>query len=155
MKKFLSFMLSVSVITVCFSGCTGTETDSTENISSVSSNETITNEQKIETTLYKIVESTAEGDESEIVESNDNNKNVTLTDSDVIKPKSEYVETYYIYAEQGAIITKTDSKTGEYKWKGKCESCGNADNTEYIGTLKHKTAKQTSAFVCKNPECDL
>ncbi|MBQ6039368.1 MAG: hypothetical protein IJL32_01110 [Oscillospiraceae bacterium] len=82
---------------------------------------------------------------------------VAETEANVIpEPEKEYVETYYIYAEKGAVITKMDSKTGEFSWKGKCESCGTVSNTEHVGErLTLSVSKKTTSFVCSNSKCDL
>ena len=40
------------------------------------------------------------------------------------KMRSKYVQTYFIYAERGAVVTWFDPKTGEFKYKRKCEICG-------------------------------
>ena len=40
------------------------------------------------------------------------------------KTHSEYVKTYSVYAEQGAVVTWSDPKTGQFRYKDKCETCG-------------------------------
>lgn len=82
---------------------------------------------------------------------------VAETEANVIpEPEKEYVETYYIYAEKGAVITKMDSKTGEFSWKGKCESCGTVSNTENGGSrLTTNGSSKNTSFVCQNQKCDL
>lgn len=39
------------------------------------------------------------------------------------KTHSEYVKTYSVYAEQGAVVTWSDPKTGQFRYKDKCETC--------------------------------
>lgn len=68
----------------------------------------------------------------------------------------EHIKNYNIYAEKGAVITMMDSKTGHFKWKGKCESCGNVENTEHTnGYILSNGSKLNTGFVCSNPKCSL
>lgn len=78
------------------------------------------------------------------------------TTSSEVKTHSEYVETYSIYAEQGAVVTWYDSETGKYKYKGKCETCGKTESSEHTG-LKMTTngSKYTSTYNCSNSKCDM
>lgn len=65
----------------------------------------------------------------------------------------EYVETYYIYAEQGAVVTWFDSQTGEFNYKEKCESCGWTSGGEHTGGSLGPRASYTSSFTCQNHDC--
>ena len=42
------------------------------------------------------------------------------TETTARQPHQEYVETYFIYAESGAVVTWFDSQTGEFTYKWKC-----------------------------------
>ena len=66
----------------------------------------------------------------------------------------EYVETYYIYAETGAVVTWYDSQTGEYKYKCKCEECGHISSSEHTNhRLTVQGASYNSSYVCENSDC--
>lgn len=77
----------------------------------------------------------------------------TQNDTDSVLPTREYVESYNIYAEKGAIITKTDSQTGEFSWKAKCEFCGK--EVSGVGnSYAHLTSgKLKGSFTCTNAQC--
>ncbi len=47
------------------------------------------------------------------------------------KTHSEYVTTYSVYAEQGAVVTWYDSQTGQFRYKDKCETCGQVASSEH------------------------
>lgn len=70
---------------------------------------------------------------------------------------SEYVKTIYIYAEQGAVVTWYDSETGAFKFKPKCEECGQVSNSErHIGQgLTNSMSSYTSSFSCTNSKCSM
>ena len=51
------------------------------------------------------------------------------------KTHSEYVKTYSVYAEQGAVVTWSDPKTGQFRYKDKCETCGQVASGEHSGGL--------------------
>ena len=66
----------------------------------------------------------------------------------------EYVETYFICAESGAVVTWFDSQTGEFTYKWKCESCGTTQNGETSGNrLTASGSSLDSGFTCTNPNC--
>lgn len=66
----------------------------------------------------------------------------------------EYVETVYVYAEQGAVVTWYDSQTGEYKYKCKCEECGHVSSSEHTNhRLTVQGASYNSSYVCENSDC--
>lgn len=63
----------------------------------------------------------------------------------------EYVETYYVSAEKGAVITWQDPKTGEYSYKGKCEYCGETENSNHTN---HRS-NLLSNYCCINSKCSM
>ena len=66
----------------------------------------------------------------------------------------EYVESYFIYAESGAVVTWFDSQTGEFTYKWKCESCGTTQGGETSGhRLTASGSSLDSGFSCTNPNC--
>ena len=65
----------------------------------------------------------------------------------------EYVETYYISALEGAVITWQDSKTGEYEFVGKCVSCGRSESSTHSAQSTSGTSNY--GFVCTNSKCPL
>lgn len=70
------------------------------------------------------------------------------------QPHQEYVETYYIYAELGAVVTWFDSQTGEFRYKWKCESCGTTQGGETSGhRLTASGSSLDSGYTCTNPNC--
>ena len=67
---------------------------------------------------------------------------------------AEYVETYFVFAEQGAVVTWFDPQTGEYKYKCKCEECGQVSSSEHTNhRLTVQGASYTSSFTCENSDC--
>lgn len=112
--------------------------------------------EKQATDITSIVETTEETVNAETDETTIPAIEVTETKYISTEPSIEYVETYYIYAEKGAVITKTNSATGEFRWKGKCESCGNVNNSENGGSrLTTSISKFNTSYVCSNSKCDL
>jgi hypothetical protein len=76
------------------------------------------------------------------------------TETTARQSHQEYVETYFIYAESGAVVTWFDSQTGEFKYKWKCETCGTTQNGETSGhRLTASGSSLDSGFVCTNPNC--
>ena len=76
------------------------------------------------------------------------------TETTARQPHQEYVETYFIYAESGAVVTWFDSQTGEYNYKWKCESCGTTQGGETMGNrLTSSASSLNSGFVCTNSNC--
>ncbi len=70
------------------------------------------------------------------------------------QPRQEYVETYFIYAESGAVVTWFDSQTGEFRYKWKCETCGTTQGGETTGhRLISSGSSLNSGFSCTNPNC--
>ncbi len=85
------------------------------------------------------------------------NRDVQNKSADTTAGKSshaEYVETYFIFAEQGAVVTWYDSQTGEYKYKCKCEECGHVSSSEHTNhRLTVQGASYNSSYVCENSDC--
>ena len=76
------------------------------------------------------------------------------TETTARQPHQEYVETYFIYAESGAVVTWFDSQTGEFTYKWKCESCGTTQGGETSGQrLMSSGSSLDSGFTCTNPNC--
>ena len=76
------------------------------------------------------------------------------TETTARQPHQEYVETYFIYAESGAVVTWFDSQTGEFRYKWKCESCGTTQNGETSGNrLTANGSSLDTGFTCTNPNC--
>ena len=79
----------------------------------------------------------------------------TTNKSDQQQTHTEYVKTYFVYAEQGAEVTWFDSKTGEFKYKWKCETCGETQNGETSGNRVGEGSKLNAGFVCTNSKCSM
>ncbi len=78
------------------------------------------------------------------------------TETTASQPHQEYVETYFIYAESGAVVTWFDSQTGEFTYKWKCESCGTTQGGETSGhRLTASGSSLDSSFTCTNPNCEM
>ena len=78
------------------------------------------------------------------------------TETTARQPHQEYVETYFIYAESGAVVTWFNSQTGEFKYKWKCESCGTTQNGETSGyRLTSNGASSNDGFTCTNSNCEM
>ena len=78
------------------------------------------------------------------------------TETTARQPHQEYVETYFIYAESGAVVTWFDSQTGEFTYKWKCESCGTTQGGETSGNrLTANGSSLDSGFTCTNPNCEM
>ena len=69
------------------------------------------------------------------------------------KTHSEYVKTYFVYAEQGAVVTWFDSKTGEYSYKGKCEKCGKTESGTHNGLRGGYNTTYSASYTCQNAQC--
>lgn len=78
------------------------------------------------------------------------------TETTASQPHQEYVETYFIYAESGAVVTWFDSQTSEFTYKWKCESCGTTQGGETSGhRLTASGSSLDSGFTCTNPNCEM
>lgn len=68
----------------------------------------------------------------------------------------EYVETYYVYAERGAVVTWFDPQTGQFRYKDKCEECGKIASGEHSGSqYVHPRSSYSAGFTCTNPDCSM
>lgn len=69
---------------------------------------------------------------------------------------SEYVKTYSVYAEQGAVVTWFDPKTGQFRYKDKCETCGQVAGGEHSGGLfVGEGSSYNAGFTCTNSKCSM
>lgn len=81
---------------------------------------------------------------------------VALSQTTEQKSHQEFVETYSIYAESGAVVTWFDSQTGEFRYKWKCEICGTTQNGETSGhSLTANGQSLNNGFVCTNSDCSM
>lgn len=72
------------------------------------------------------------------------------------KTHSEYVKTYSVYAEQGAVVTWSDPKTGQFRYKDKCETCGQVASGEHSGGLfVGEGSSYNAGFACINSNCSM
>lgn len=72
------------------------------------------------------------------------------------KTHSEYVKTYSVYAEQGAVVTWSDPKTGQFRYKDKCETCGQVASGEHSGGLfVGEGSSYNAGFTCTNSNCSM
>ena len=70
--------------------------------------------------------------------------------------RSEYVKTYSVYAEQGAVVTWSDPKTGQFRYKDKCETCGQVALGEHSGGLfVGEGSTYNAGFTCTNSDCSM
>ena len=144
MKKVICYCV-ICLASFSLFGCEGDTSSNEQSESEIQTSDTTS-----------IVETTEESVTTETEETTIPAIQATETEYIIPEPSKEYVETYYIYAEKGAVITKMDSKTGEFSWKGKCESCGTVSNSEHVGErLTLSVSKKNTSFVCSNSKCDL
>ena len=84
----------------------------------------------------------------------DNTKEETeSSEQDSRDSQTEYVETYFVYAEQGAVVTWFDSKTGEFSYKAKCETCGKTESGTHSGLRGGHNTTYSSSYSCQNAQC--
>ena len=103
-KKIISLALMLGLSVTVINGC-GTKEDSSAN--------------KKEESAYAV--------SSEMKE-----ESISTTKPEAEKKThSEYVTTYSVYAEQGAVVTWYDSQTGQFRYKDKCETCGQVASSEH------------------------
>ena len=130
-KQIISIALMLVLLVTAFSGCgtkEGTSTNNKEESTSVISSEA-----------------------SEIKE---NEESISTTKpATENKTHSEYVKTYSVYAEQGAVVTWFDSKTGEYSYKGKCEKCGKTESGTHNGLRGGYNTTYSASYTCQNTQC--
>lgn len=133
-KQIISIALMLALLVTASSGCGTKESASPNN--------------KEEST--SVISSEA----SEIKE-NEESKS-TSTPAAEKKTHSEYVKTYSVYAEQGAVVTWFDSKTGQFRYKDKCETCGQVASGEHSGGLfVGEGSSYNAGFTCTNSNCSM
>ena len=72
------------------------------------------------------------------------------------EPQSSYVKTYSVYAEQGAVVTWYDPQTGDFRYKDKCEACGQVASGEHGGALcVGEGSSYTAGYTCTNSNCSM
>ncbi|MBQ3969430.1 MAG: hypothetical protein II685_02955, partial [Clostridia bacterium] len=92
--------------------------------------------------------------ESPVTEIQQAQPSETMPETTARQSHQEYFETYFIYAESGAVVTWFDSQTGEYNYKWKCESYGTTQGGETVGNrLISNGASSNDGFTCTNPNC--
>jgi hypothetical protein len=108
----------------------------------------------------KEVSSTSNNEESISVvssEMKENEESISTTKpAEAIKTHSEYIKTYSVYAEQGAVVTWCDPKTGQFRYKDKCETCGQVASGEHGGGLfVGEGSSYNAGFTCSNSKCSM
>ena len=130
-KQIISLALMLALLVTAISGCGTTEGSSTNN--DEESTSVISSEMKENEESKSIGESTVEK-----------------------KTHSEYVKTYSVYAEQGAVVTWFDSETGQFRYKDKCETCGQVASGEHSGGLfVGEGSSYNAGFTCTNSKCSM
>lgn len=133
-KQIISIALMLALLVTASSGCGTKESASPNN--------------KEEST------SVISSETSEIKE-NEESKS-TSTPAAEKKTHSEYVKTYSVYAEQGAVVTWFDPKTGQFRYKDKCETCGQVASGEHSGGLfVGEGSSYNAGFTCTNSNCSM
>lgn len=131
-KQIISFALMLALLVTAISGC-GTKEGSSTNNNEEESTSVVSSEMK-------------ENEESKS----------TGTSTAEKKTHSEYVKTYSVYAEQGAVVTWFDSKTGQFRYKDKCETCGKVASGEHSGGLfVGEGTSYNAGFTCTNSKCSM
>ncbi len=129
MKRIITFVIALTLL-FAFCSCTGT------------------GEQKKPTLREN------DNTESPVTEMQQTQPTEPPTETTARQPHQEYVETYFIYAESGAVVTWFDSQTGKFRYKWKCESCGTTQGGETSGhRLNARGSSLDSGFTCTNPNC--
>lgn len=131
-KQIISIALMLVLLVTAFSGC-GTKEGSSTNNNEEESLSAVSSEIKANEESKSTGESSAEK-----------------------KTHSEYVKTYSVYAEQGAVVTWSDPKTGQFRYKDKCEICGQVASGEHSGGLFVREGSSYNAgFTCTNSKCSM
>lgn len=131
-KQIISLALMLALLVTAISGC-GTKEGSSTNNNEEESTFVVSSEMKANEESKSTGESSAEK-----------------------KTHSEYVKTYSVYAEQGAVVTWFDSKTGQFRYKDKCETCGQVASGEHSGGLFVGDGSSYNAgFTCTNSKCSM
>ena len=131
-KQIISLALMLALLVTAISGC-GTKEGSSTNNNEEESTFVVSSEMK-------------ENEESKS----------TGTSTAEKKTHSEYVKTYSVYAEQGAVVTWSDPKTGQFRYKDKCETCGQVASGEHSGGLfVGEGSSYNAGFTCTNSKCSM
>lgn len=131
-KQIISIALMLVLLVTAISGC-GTKEGSSTNNNEEESTFVVSSEMK-------------ENEESKS----------TGTSTAEKETHSEYVKTYSVYAEQGAVVTWSDPKTGQFRYKDKCETCGKVASGEHSGGLFVRGGSSYNAgFTCTNSKCSM
>lgn len=130
-KQIISIALMLVLLVTAFSGCGTKESTSTNN--------------KEESSSVVSSEMKENGDSAVTSEAQTENNT-----------HSEYVKTYSVYAEQGAVVTWFDPKTGQFRYKDKCETCGQVAGGEHSGGLfVGEGSSYNAGFTCTNSKCSM
>ena len=130
-KQIISIALMLILLVTAFSGCGTKEGASTNN-----------NEESTSVVSSKMKE-------------NEEGKSAGKPSTEK-KTHSEYIKTYSVYAEQGAVVTWSDPKTGQFRYKDKCETCGQVASGEHSGGLFVREGSSYNAgFTCTNSNCSM
>ena len=130
-KQIISIALMLALLVTAFSGCGTKESTSTNN--------------KEESSSVVSSEMKENGDSAVTSEAQTENNT-----------HSEYVKTYSVYAEQGAVVTWFDPKTGQFRYKDKCETCGQVAGGEHSGGLfVGEGSSYNAGFTCTNSKCSM
>ena len=131
-KQIISLALMLALLVTAFSGC-GTKEGASTNNNEEESLSVVSSEMKANEESKSTGESAAEK-----------------------KTHSEYVKTYSVYTEQGAVVTWFDPKTGQFRYKDKCETCGQVASGEHSGGLFVGDGSSYNAgFTCTNSKCSM
>ena len=130
-KQIILIALMLALLVTAFSGCGTKESTSTNN--------------KEESSSVVSSEMKENGDSAVTSEAQTENNT-----------HSEYVKTYSVYAEQGAVVTWSDPKTGQFRYKDKCETCGKVASGEHSGGLfVGEGSSYNAGFTCTNSKCSM
>ena len=130
-KQIISIAVMLALLVTAFSGCGTKESTSTNN--------------KEESSSVVSSEMKENGDSAVTSEAQTENNT-----------HSEYVKTYSVYAEQGAVVTWFDPKTGQFRYKDKCETCGQVAGGEHSGGLfVGEGSSYNAGFTCTNSKCSM
>ncbi len=131
MKKVITLFLCV-VFSLSFTACGNNN-----------SNDTNTNTSQLTTDSNQHTQNEYESSKQDHTDTKTESKNA----------HTEYIETYFVYAEQGAVVTWFDSKTGKFSYKAKCETCGKTESGTHNGLKGGHRTTYTSSYSCQNAQC--
>lgn len=130
-KQIISITLMLAMLAIAITGCGTKEVSSTSND---------------EESISVVSSETKEKEENQSASKPTAEK----------KTHDEYVKTYSVYAEQGAVVTWFDPKTGQFRYKDKCETCGQVASGEHGGGLFVGDGSSYNAgFTCTNSKCNM